>query len=469
MNHTVTDITPDTALPFSEMPLSPAMQATLQQLDYLTMTPIQAASLPITLAGNDLIAQAKTGSGKTAAFALALLTKLNPRRFAVQAMVLCPTRELADQVTQEIRRLARAADNIKVMTLCGGTTMRPQIASLEHGAHIVIGTPGRIMDHLDRGSLNLDALDTLVLDEADRMLDMGFYDSIAYVARCCPAERQTLLFSATYPDGIARLARQFMRNPQEVKLLEQHQSDKIRQRFYKVENAQRLQAVASLLKHYRPTSTLAFCNTKQQCRSLLEVLHAAGIKALTLNGDMEQRERDQMLIQFANRSCSVLVATDVAARGLDIDKLEVVINVDVTPDPEVHVHRIGRTGRADQNGWALTLCGPTDRHRIISLAKNMRIEPEWHELDELKDDDPAPLLPPMVTLQILGGRKEKIRAGDVLGALTGDAGYTREQVGKINVTEFSTYVAVAHNIAHEAVRKLNAGKVKGKSVKVRAM
>ena len=469
MNRAVTDITPDTARPFSDMPLSPAMQTTLQQLGYLNMTPIQAASLPITLAGNDLIAQAKTGSGKTAAFALALLTKLNPRRFAVQAMVLYPTRELADQVTQEIRRLARAADNIKVLTLCGGSTMRPQIVSLEHGAHIVVGTPGRIMDHLDRGTLNLDALNTLVLDEADRMLDMGFYDAIAYVARCCPAERQTLLFSATYPDGIARLARQFMRNPQEVKLLEQHQSDKIRQRFYKVENAQRLQAVASLLKHYRPVSTLAFCNTKQQCRSLLEVLHASGIKALTLNGDMEQRERDQVLIQFANRSCSVLVATDVAARGLDIDKLEVVINVDVTPDPEIHVHRIGRTGRADQNGWALTLCGPTDRHRIISLAKTMRIEPEWHELDELKDDDPSPLVPPMVTLQILGGRKEKIRAGDVLGALTGDAGYTREQVGKINVTEFSTYVAVAHNIAHEAVRKLNAGKVKGKSVKVRAM
>jgi ATP-independent RNA helicase DbpA len=277
------------------------------------------------------------------------------------------------------------------------------------------------------------------------------------------------LFSATYPEGIARLARQFMRNPQEVKLAEQHEESKIRQRFYKVENAQRLQAVASLLRHYRPVSTLAFCNTKQQCRSLLEVLHAQGIKALTLNGDMEQRERDQVLIQFANRSCSVLVATDVAARGLDIEKLEAVINVDVTPDPEVHVHRIGRTGRADQNGWALSLCAPTDRNRIITIARMMHIEPEWHELDELQNDDPSPLVPPMVTLQILGGRKEKIRAGDVLGALTGDAGYTREQVGKISVTEFSTYVAVARDIAREAVRKLSAGKVKGKTVKVRAL
>ena len=346
---------------FNELPLSPGMLATLQQLGYLTMTPIQAASLPIALAGHDLIAQAKTGSGKTAAFALALLTRLNPRRFAVQAMVLCPTRELADQVTQEIRRLARSADNIKILTLCGGSTMRPQIASLEHGAHIVVGTPGRIMDHLERGTLNLEALNTLVLDEADRMLDMGFYDDIAFVAKRCPAERQTLMFSATYPDGIARLARQFMRNPQEVKLLEQHEESKIRQRFYEVKNEERLQAVGILLKHYRPVSTLAFCNTKQQCRDLLEVLHAQGIKALTLNGDMEQRERDQVLIQFANRSCSVLVATDVAARGLDIAQLEAVINVDVTPDPEVHIHRIGRTGRADQNGWALSLCGPTDR------------------------------------------------------------------------------------------------------------
>ncbi len=469
----MTDISPGsagtTAGSFNELPLAPAMLETLQQLGYLAMTPIQASSLPITLAGQDLIAQAKTGSGKTAAFALALLTKLNPRRFAVQAMVLCPTRELADQVTQEIRRLARSADNIKILTLCGGSTMRPQIASLEHGAHIVVGTPGRIMDHMERGTLNLEALNTLVLDEADRMLDMGFYEDIAFVAKRCPAQRQTLLFSATYPDGIARLARQFMRNPQEVKLPEQHEESKIRQRFYKVENAQRLQAVANLLKHYRPVSTLAFCNTKQQCRSLLEVLHAQGIRALTLNGDMEQRERDQVLIQFANRSCPVLVATDVAARGLDIEKLEAVINVDVTPEPEIHIHRIGRTGRADQNGWALSLCGPTDRQRIITIAQMMHIEPEWHELDELQNDDASPLVPPMVTLQILGGRKEKIRAGDVLGALTGDAGYTREQVGKITVTEFSTYVAVARSIAQEAVRKLSAGKVKGKTVKVRAL
>jgi ATP-independent RNA helicase DbpA len=437
------------------------------------MTPIQAASLPIALAGHDLIAQAKTGSGKTAAFALSLLTRLNPRRFAVQAMVLCPTRELADQVTQEIRRLARSEDNIKILTLCGGATLRPQRDSLEHGAHIVVGTPGRIMDHLERGSLKLDALNTLVLDEADRMLDMGFYDDIAFVANQCPAGRQTLLFSATYPEGIERLASQFLRNPQEVKLLEQHEDSKIRQRFYQVKHEERLQAVAILLKHYRPVSTLAFCNTKQQCRNLLDVLHAQGFYALTLHGDLEQRERDQVLIQFANRSCSVLVATDVAARGLDITQLEAVINVDITPDPEIHIHRIGRTGRAEEDGWALSLCSPADKRRIAAIAQMMGSEPEWHGLGSLQSGDDSPLIPPMVTLQILGGRKEKIRPGDVLGALTGEASgarqFTREQVGKITVTDQSTYVAVARDIAHEAVRKLSTGKVKGKSVKVRAL
>ncbi len=473
----MTNSAPSSALPvasesaqsFDVLPLSPALLAILQQLEYRTMTPIQAASLPVTLAGHDLIAQAKTGSGKTAAFALPLLTRLNPRRFAVQAMVLCPTRELAEQVTQEIRRLARFADNIKVLSLCGGSTMRPQRESLEHGAHIVVGTPGRIMDHLDRGSLNLEALNTLVLDEADRMLDMGFYDQIAYVAKQCPLQRQTMLFSATYPDGIGRLAQRFMRKPQEVKLLEQHEHGKIRQRFYEVTHEARLQTVALLLKHYRPVSTLAFCNTKQQCRDLLDVLHAQGIKALTLNGDLEQRERDQVLIQFANRSCSVLVATDVAARGLDIAQLEAVINVDVTPDPEIHIHRIGRTGRADEDGWALSLCSPSDMRRVETIAKMMGAEPEWHTLDSLQSDSDKPLVPPMVTLQILGGRKEKIRPGDVLGALTGEAGFTREQVGKITVTDMSTYVAVARNIAREAVKRLSAGKVKGKVVKVRAL
>ena len=458
---------------FSTLPLSPAALANLTQLGYESMTPIQAASLPIALAGQDLIAQAQTGSGKTAAFALALLAKLNPRWFAVQAMVLCPTRELADQVTVEIRRLARAEENIKVVTLCGGVALRGQRASLEHGAHVVVGTPGRIMDHLERGYLTLEGLNTLVLDEADRMLDMGFFEDIVKVAKQCPAERQTLLFSATCPEGIEKLANQFMRAPQRVEIA-QPKADAllIEQRFYEVTQPNRLHTVGQLLRHFRPVSTLAFCNTKQQCKDLVTLLQAEGFYALALYGELEQRERDQVLAQFSNRSCSVLVATDVASRGLDIAQLEAVINVDITPDPEVHVHRVGRTGRAGATGLALSLAIMNDMGRIGKIEVYQNQTSKWYPPDTLVPVSDAPLLPPMVTIQILGGRKEKIRPGDVLGALTNEEGgpaYTRDQIGKIAVTEYSTFVAVVREIGKSACAKLNAGKVKGKSVRARMM
>ena len=453
---------------FDSLALDPATLENLRTLGYLQMTPIQAASLPAALAGKDLIAQAQTGSGKTAAFALALLANLNPRRFAVQALVLCPTRELADQVTSEIRRLARSADNTKVVTLCGGVALRGQRASLEHGAHIAVGTPGRVMDHLERGYLNIEALNTLVLDEADRMLDMGFFDDISTVVKQCPAQRQTLLFSATYPEGIEKLARQFMREPVRIKVADAPAQGQIDERFYQVTRASRFETVALLLNHYRPISTLAFCNTKQQCKELVAYLQQQGFSALALFGELEQRERDQVLAQFSNRSCSVLVATDVASRGLDITQLEAVVNVSITPDPEVHVHRIGRTGRAGESGLALSLASMDEMGAVGRLEQYQKRESVWHTIDELTPCGKGPLLPPMRTLQILGGRKEKIRPGDVLGALTGpDGGFTREQVGKINVTEFTTFVAVQRNIADEALRKLNAGRVKGKSVKVR--
>jgi ATP-dependent RNA helicase DbpA len=452
------------------------MLQNLQQLGYERMTAIQAASLPHALLGRDLIAQAQTGSGKTAAFALPLLTNLNPRRFAVQALVLCPTRELADQVSTEIRRLARAEDNIKLVTLCGGVPLRGQALSLEHGAHIVVGTPGRVMDHLDRGSLDLEALNTWVLDEADRMLDMGFYDDIVRVAQRCPQQRQTLLFSATYPEGIAKLAERFMREPQTIRVEATASAGRIRQCFYEVQDNERLHAVGQLLRHFRPASALAFCNTKQQCRDLAAVLQAEGFSALTLFGELEQRERDQVLLQFANRSATVLVATDVAARGLDISSLAAVINVDVTADAEVHVHRIGRTGRLGQSGageaeegLALSLASLDEMGRVGRIEQLMGQEVTWGALDGLRDAPGGPLLPPMQTLQIQGGRKEKIRAGDVLGALTADLGLSRDDVGKINVNDFSTYVAVRRELASDAAARLNAGRIKGKAVKVRLL
>ncbi|QXZ09244.1 ATP-dependent RNA helicase DbpA [Comamonas sp. Y33R10-2] len=454
---------------FSALPLSAEMLANIQQLGYTQMTPIQAASLPLTLQGKDLIAQASTGSGKTAAFGLPIVDRLNPRWFAVQSLVLCPTRELADQVATEIRRLARAQDNIKVVTVYGGVPSRNQIASLENGAHIVVGTPGRVMDLLERGKLDISNLKTLVLDEADRMLDMGFFADIVTVAEQCPKDRQTLLFSATYPEGIANLANRFMRDPQTVKVAAQHSAGKIEQRWYEVGAREKVSTVAKLLAHFRPESSIAFCNTKQQCRDVVTALQAEGFSALALFGELEQRERDEVLVQFANKSCSVLVATDVAARGLDIADLSAVINVDVTPDTEIHIHRIGRTGRGDAEGLALNLVSMDEMGSVGKIEQLQGRASQFFPVDELTPAAGGELLPPMMTIQIIGGRREKIRAGDVMGAMCADFGYSRDQIGKISVNDFSTYVAVDRQIASAACAKLNGGKVKGKTVKARLL
>ncbi|PWF49271.1 ATP-dependent RNA helicase DbpA [Massilia glaciei] len=460
---------------FSTLPLTAPFLANIDSLGYHMMTTIQEKSLPHVVAGRDLIAQAKTGSGKTAAFGIGILHKLNPAWFAVQGLVLCPTRELADQVAGELRRLARGEGNIKILTLTGGAPMRPQIASLEHGAHIVVGTPGRIRDHLGRGTLQLNNVQTLVLDEADRMTDMGFYEEIAGIVSACPSRRQTLLFSATYPDDIRRATESFLSNPVEVIVESQHDASQIEQRFYQIGFDERDLAVGRLLKHFKPVSTLAFCNTKVHCRELAAELRAQGFSALALYGELEQRERDEILVLFANRSCSVLVATDVAARGLDIANLGAVINVDVSKDTEVHIHRIGRTGRGSESGLALSLCAPNEKKWVKLIEEYQGAPVRWHALDELEDDLAGAAPAPMVTLCIMGGKKDKLRPGDLLGALTGDAGLSKEQVGKINVFEFMTYVALERTVADKAFARLAAGNklgpdfgnIKGRSFKMR--
>nr|WP_194718580.1 ATP-dependent RNA helicase DbpA [Pseudomonas typographi] len=445
------------------------MLANLESLGYHEMTPIQAQSLPVILQGRDLIAQAKTGSGKTAAFGIGLLKGINPRYFGCQALVLCPTRELADQVAKEIRRLARGEDNIKVLTLCGGVALGPQIASLEHGAHIIVGTPGRLQQHLDKQTLSLSGLNTLVLDEADRMLDMGFFDAIAAVISHTPARRQTLLFSATYPKGIEQLAGQFLRTPQQVKVEALHTDSRIEQRFYEIDAEQRLPSVLKVLGHFRPVACVAFCFTRQQCQELVELLTAKGISAAALHGDLEQRDRDQVLAVFANRSLSVLVATDVAARGLDIDGLDLVINVELARDPEIHIHRIGRTGRAGESGQAVSLVAPAEAHRAQAIETLQKAPLTWCPLDALTHRGDGPLVPPMATLCIAAGRKDKLRPGDILGALTGDAGIPAAQVGKIALFDFQAFVAVERSLAKQALARLNSGKIKGRALKVRLL
>lgn len=456
-----------TNTPFSSLPLLPALLENLQGLGFEQMTPIQAQSLPLILDGRDVIAQAKTGSGKTAAFGLGVLQKLDVSRQTPQALLVCPTRELADQVAQELRRLARLIPNVKILTLCGGAPARPQVESLARGAHLVVGTPGRIQDHLVRGSLDLSGLNTLVLDEADRMIDMGFNDDIVAIASHCPTKRQTLMFSATYPDNIRKLSARFLRNPAEVKVEAQHDASRIEQVFYEIDDSDRCNAVLKLLAHFRPVSTLAFCNTKIRSHDLVERLQAEGINAHALNGDLEQRERDEILIQFSNKSCAVLVATDVAARGLDIQNLGAVINVDVTRDTEVHVHRVGRSGRGDQKGLALSLCSPEEM-RWANLIEEYQGSPlKWADINALKPTSSTPLRASMVTLCIQGGKKDKLRPGDLLGALTGDGGLTFEQVGKINITEFNAYVAINRQVAKQAFSRISNSSIKGRKFRMR--
>ena len=452
---------------FATLPLKPSLLQNLTSLGYDKMTPIQAHSLPLILAGTDVIAQAKTGSGKTAAFGIGLLSRLVVPHFGVQGMVLCPTRELADQVSKELRRLARFIDNIKILTLCGGVPFGPQLGSLEHGAHIVVGTPGRMLDHLRRGTLELKSLRMLVLDEADRMLDMGFQDDLKTIIAAAPRNRQTLLFSATYPESIAAMSATVQSQPVTVKVEAVHDSQQIKQLFYLVEREKRTAALAQILGHYRAESTLVFCNTKKECQEVADTLKQRGFSALAIHGDLEQRERDQVLARFANKSVSILVATDVAARGIDIKELSAVINYELTRDPEVHIHRIGRTGRAGEQGLALSLVTIADRRRATAIEDALGETIVRVEVETLTMPSTATHEAPMVTLCIEGGRKNKMRPGDILGALTGEAGISGSEVGKINIFDFHTFVAIRRPSAKLALERLSANKIKGRFFKVR--
>ena len=453
---------------FSSLELHPDLLENLSSLGYVSMTPIQAQSLPPILAGQDVIAQSKTGSGKTAAFGLGLLAKLDTANFRTQSLVLCPTRELADQVAKEIRRLARAARNVKVLTLCGGMPFRAQAVSLQHGAHVVVGTPGRIEDHLRKATLDLSGLTTLVLDEADRMLDMGFQDTLDIIIGQVPKTRQTLLFSATYPEQIEAIARRVMLEPVMTEVESRHDNATIRQHFYEVDDDQhRFTALRLLLLQHRPESAVVFCNTKRESRSVAEDLCGHGFAAIALHGDLEQRDRDQTLVRFANRSATVLVATDVAARGLDIDALDAVINYHIARDSEIYLHRIGRTGRAGSKGVAYSLISEKESYKVALLQDYLGqiiVREPLPPLQVLKKSAAGPL---MATLLIDGGKKQKVRPGDILGALTGSNGIPGAQVGKIDIFDNRAYVAVHIDAAKPALKKLTQGKLKGRSFRVR--
>lgn len=452
---------------FNQLNLPQAQLNNIESLGYKQMTEVQQLALPLALAGKDLIAQARTGSGKTAAFGLAILNNINPRFFAVQSLIMCPTRELSTQVATELRKLARYQQNIKVVVLCGGQPLGPQIASLEYGCHIVVGTPGRIKDHLSKDTLKLDKVTSVVFDEADRMLDMGFYEDMETIIAPTPKDRQTLLFSATYPKNIETLSAKFQNAPEKIIVESSEPHTQIEQRFYSSDSRDRENTLLHALRHNNIENAVIFCNTKEETQTLNQCLNQAGYRSLAINGDMEQKLRDQTLIRFKHRSCHFLVATDVAARGLDVEDLPAVINYGMPRNTDTYVHRIGRTGRAGKTGLAISLVAQNEAHRHQRIV-------EFFDQDIPALENLAPFTssyeiaaPESTTLAIAGGRKQKLRPGDILGALTAGAGLSKDQVGKIDVLDFQTYVSVNPEVAKKALQGLGAGKIKGRVFKVR--
>ncbi|MGY0797933.1 ATP-dependent RNA helicase DbpA [Lysobacter sp. A286] len=452
---------------FASLSLPTSLMQGVEALGYRQLTPIQAQSLPAILDGRDVIAQAPTGSGKTAAFGLGLLHRLDPARIQTQALVLCPTRELADQVGKQLRKLALGIPNLKVSVLCGGMALGPQLASLAtHDPQVVVGTPGRIQELLRKKALHLRGVRTLVLDEADRMLDMGFEEPIKEIVGKTPKDRQSLLFSATFPDAIRGLANAMLQQPLEITVEAAESQAPIQQLFYEVESARKTPLLAALLLEFRPVSCVVFCNMRRDTAEVVTSLEHYGFTALALHGDMEQRDRDEILVRFANRSCSVLVASDVAARGLDVEDLAAVVNYELPTDPDIYVHRIGRTGRAGKDGLALSLCAPREVPRALAIAEHTSTALAWRRGTPLAGKASGVKPAAMVTLRIDAGRTDKLRPGDIVGALTGDAGLAASAVGKIDVFATRSYVAIARDQADTALARLRAGKIKGRRFRV---
>ncbi|MFA6229136.1 MAG: ATP-dependent RNA helicase DbpA [Rhodanobacter sp.] len=455
---------------FNTLPLKPALLASLETLGYAEMTPVQEQSLPPMLAGRDVIAQAQTGSGKTAAFGLSLLQALDADTIRLQVLVLCPTRELADQVSKAIRKLAANIPNVKLLTLCGGMPLGPQLASLTHDPHIVVGTPGRVQEHLKRESLHGGGIKVLVLDEADRMLDMGFTEAIDDILGRIAKHHQTLLFSATYPEEIRGVSKRVQKDPVVVTVdAPAEERPAIEQQFIELEQTSKPDALAQLLSGEKGQHALVFCNMRREVDAVAQELDRRGFSALALHGDMDQRDRDEVLVRFANRSCAVLVATDVAARGLDIVALPLVISYDIAHDPDTHTHRIGRTGRAGESGLAITLCTPRERPKAGNIEEMLGVPLAWRPLKIAPSRGKTLNLAPMKTLVIDAGRQDKLRPGDILGALTGDAGLAATDIGKIDVFATRAYVAISRALANKALERLRAGKIKGRNFRVRPL
>ncbi|HNP85219.1 MAG: DEAD/DEAH box helicase [Chloroflexi bacterium SZAS-1] len=360
--------TPTTS--FTSLGLSEPTLRAIGELGYEEPTPIQARTITKLMAGGDVIAQAQTGTGKTAAFALPIIEQLDPELRAPQALVMTPTRELAVQVAEAFHSYGKFHQNVAILPVYGGQPIDRQLRALRGGVNVVVGTPGRLLDHIQRGTLKLDQVRTVVLDEADEMLDMGFIEDIEAILKETPAERQTALFSATMPGPIAALAKNYMRDPERITIQTEHLTvPQIRQIYYEVGGRDKFEVLARVLDFEMPTSAIIFCRTKSEVDSLGERLIARAFPAETLHGDLSQIQRDRVMQRFRTGQVELLVATDVAARGLDIEHVSHVINYDIPIDPEVYVHRIGRTGRAGRTGSAITLVTPRERRQLRTIER----------------------------------------------------------------------------------------------------
>jgi len=371
---------------FDDLTLSTEVQQAVATMGFEDLTPIQSGAIPLILDGKDIIGQAQTGTGKTLAFGIPMLELLAPQGRKLEGVVLCPTRELAVQVAEELKRLARYRRDVHIVPVYGGQPIKRQLDSLKRGARIVVGTPGRIMDHMNRGTLIFDALTMVVLDEADRMLDMGFVDDMKTILWAMPEDRQTLLFSATIPHSIMALAHKFQRDPHVVNVAgDQLTVPQVEQAYCEVKPWMKLDVLCWLIDTYKPASALVFCNTKRRVDKVVKDLLARGYGAGSLHGDMSQSRRDAAMQKFRTGQTRILVATDVAARGLDVQGIEAVINYDLPQDDQHYIHRIGRTARMGQSGRAFTLVVSEElgRLREIQYCANTRIT--RHATPFLKD------------------------------------------------------------------------------------
>ena len=435
----------------------------LNSLGFEFMTPIQEKSLPYILDKKDVIGKAKTGSGKTVAFGLGVLNNLNVNEFKIQSIVLLPTRELAGQVAKTLKDLARYKHNIKILTLTGGAPYKPQVHSLTHKAHILVGTPGRVLKHLKEENFQASDINTLVLDEADRMLDMGFNEDINLIIDYLPKQRHTMLFSATYPDTIEELSNDIMIEPITIEVESTHNGSIITQKFYEVQDhLKRSFIMKTFDKEHK--SVIVFCNTRVACNELADSLESCDIETLVLHSDMEQKDRDETLILFANKSYPILIATDVASRGLDIDDVDLVINYDLPTNFEVYTHRIGRTARAGKNGLAVSFVD--NKILFEELEDFLDTKFELLNITQIKDKEDVTLGYDYSTLYINGGKRHKLRAGDILGALTAGMGLDKNDIGKIDILPTCSYVAVKNNVYKKAHDGFYENKMKNKFFKV---